>query len=85
MAFIGWIVLSIIPYLAVMRAIVGRNFGLLLAIAFPALFSNTLVGQNGFLTASLIGATLYLLPMRPVLAGVCLGACPVSSGKAVLS
>jgi hypothetical protein len=72
-AFIGWIVLSIIPYLAVMRAIVGRNFGLLLAIAFPALFSNTLVGQNGFLTASLIGATLYLLPMRPVLAGVCLG------------
>ena len=72
-AFIGWIVLSIIPYLAVMRAIVDRNFGLLLAIAFPALFSNTLVGQNGFLTASLIGATLYLLPMRPVLAGVCLG------------
>ncbi len=72
-AFIGWIVVSIIPYLAVMRAIVGRNFGLLLAVAFPAVFSNTLVGQNGFLTASLIGATLYLLPMRPVLAGICLG------------
>jgi hypothetical protein len=71
--FIGWMVVSIIPYLAVMRAIVGRNFGLLLAIAFPVVFSNTMVGQNGFLTASLIGATLYLLPMRPVLAGICLG------------
>ena len=36
-AFIGWTVLSIIPYLAAMRAIVGPgNFGLLLAIAFPA-------------------------------------------------
>ena len=64
---------SFLPYLAVMRAIVGRNFGLLLAIAFPMVFSNTLVGQNGFLTAALIGGTLYLMPMRPVLAGICLG------------
>jgi len=36
-------------------------------------FSNMLVGQNGFLTAALIGGTLYLLPVRPVLAGICLG------------
>jgi hypothetical protein len=60
-------------YIAVMRAIVGRPFGLLLAAAFPVVFTNTLVGQNGFLTASLIGGTLYLLPTRPVLAGICLG------------
>jgi hypothetical protein len=32
-----------------------------------------LVGQNGFLTASLIGGTLYLMPTRPVLSGICLG------------
>jgi hypothetical protein len=31
------------------------------------------VGQNGFLTAALIGGTLYLLPVRPVLSGICLG------------
>ena len=72
-AFIGWMVFSILPYLAVMRAIVGSNFGLLLALAMPVAFSNIFVGQNGFLTAALIGATLYLLPMRPVLAGICLG------------
>jgi hypothetical protein len=36
-------------------------------------FNNTLVGQNGFLTAALIGGTLYLMPVRPILAGVCLG------------
>ena len=36
-------------------------------------FNNALVGQNGFFTASLIGGTLYLLPVRPVLAGICLG------------
>ena len=72
-AFAGWMAISIVPYLAVFRAIVGRPFGLMLAIAFPMVFSNTLVGQNGFLTAALIGGTLYLLPVRPVLAGICLG------------
>ena len=72
-AFIGWAVTSLVPYLAVMRAIVGRPFGLLLAAAFPVVLTNTLVGQNGFLTASLIGGTLYLLPVRPILAGICLG------------
>ncbi|QWG14066.1 DUF2029 domain-containing protein [Bradyrhizobium sediminis] len=72
-AFIGWAAISLMPYLAVMRAIVGRPFGLLLAAAFPVALTNTLVGQNGFLTASLIGGALYWLPARPVLAGICLG------------
>ena len=72
-AFIGWAAVSLVPYLAVMRAIVGRSFGLLLALAFPVVFTNALVGQNGFLTASLIGGTLLLMPTRPVLSGICLG------------
>jgi arabinofuranan 3-O-arabinosyltransferase len=72
-AFIGWVSVSFVPYLAMMRAIIGRPFGLMLAVAFPMVFNNTLVGQNGFLTAALIGGTLYLLPVRPILAGVCLG------------
>jgi len=72
-AYLGWVLVSIVPYLAVMRAIVGRNFGVLLALAAPMAFLNTLVGQNGFLTAALIGGTLYLIPIRPVLAGICLG------------
>ena len=72
-AFIGWAAISLVPYLAVMRAIVGRPFGLLLAAAFPVVLTNTLVGQNGFLTASLIGGALYLMPTRPVLSGICLG------------
>jgi hypothetical protein len=72
-AFVGWAATSFLPYLAAMRAIVGRSFGLLLAAAFPVVFTNTLVGQNGFLTASLIGGTLVLMPTRPVLSGICLG------------
>jgi arabinofuranan 3-O-arabinosyltransferase len=72
-AYIGWAAASFLPYLAAMRAIVGRSFGFLLAAAFPVVFTNTLVGQNGFLTASLIGGTLVLMPKRPVLSGICLG------------
>jgi len=72
-AFVGWVSASLVPYLVMMRAIVGRSFGLLLAVAFPLVLNNALVGQNGFLTAALIGGTLYLMPTRPVLSGICLG------------
>jgi len=72
-SFAGWVLISLMPYLAAMRAIVGRNFGLILALAVPCIFNNALVGQNGFLTAALIGGTLYLLPTRPLLSGICLG------------
>ncbi|QDW36928.1 DUF2029 domain-containing protein [Bradyrhizobium sp. KBS0727] len=72
-AYFGWVVASLVPYVAVMRAIVGNNFGVLLALAVPMFFFNALVGQTGFLTAALIGGTLYLIPVRPVLAGICLG------------
>ena len=72
-AFIGWVSISFVPYLVTMRAIIGRPLGWLLAAAFPVVLTNTLVGQNGFLTASLVGGMLILLPTRPVLAGICLG------------
>jgi arabinofuranan 3-O-arabinosyltransferase len=73
-AFVGWVVASLLPYLAVMRAIVGRAaFGVILAIGFPMVLSNGIAGQNGFLTASLIGGTLCLLPTRKILSGICLG------------
>ncbi|HLI99606.1 MAG TPA: glycosyltransferase family 87 protein [Bradyrhizobium sp.] len=72
-SFVGWAAISFLPYLAAMRAIIGRHFGFLLAAAFPVVFTNALVGQNGFLTASLIGGTLILMPTRPILSGICLG------------
>jgi len=73
LAFIGWAAVSFLPFVVAMRAIVGHPFGYLLALAIPMAFINALVGQNGFLTAALIGGTLYLIPIRPVLAGICLG------------
>jgi arabinofuranan 3-O-arabinosyltransferase len=46
---------------------VAHHFGVLLALAAPMVSMNALVGQTGFLTAALIGGTLYLIPIRPLL------------------
>jgi hypothetical protein len=54
----------------------GRGDGflwLLLALAFPAVFINVGHGQNGFLTAALLGAALVQLDQRPVIAGILFG------------
>ena len=72
-AFAVWIAATLPLYLVTIRAIVGDKMGWLLAGAFPCLMPNVISGQNGFLTASLIGGTLVLLERQPVLAGCCLG------------
>jgi glycosyl transferase family 87 len=46
---------------------------LLIATAFPAVFVNVGHGQNGFLTAALLGGALHLLDRRPWTAGVLIG------------
>ena len=45
----------------------------LIAAAFPAVFVNIGHGQNGFLTAALLGGALHWLDRRPWLAGVLIG------------
>jgi Glycosyltransferase family 87 len=46
---------------------------LIVALAFPAVFINLGHGNNGFLTAALIGGALVQLDRRPWLAGVLIG------------
>jgi alpha-1,2-mannosyltransferase len=46
---------------------------LLLTLAFPAVLVNLGHGQNGFLTAALLGGALAVLDRRPVVAGVLFG------------
>jgi hypothetical protein len=46
---------------------------LLAAIAFPAVLINIGHGQNGFLTAALLGGGLVVLDRRPLVAGILFG------------
>lgn len=72
-AFFVWIAATLPLYLITIRAIVGNRIGWLVAGAFPCLMPNIVSGQNGFLTASLVGGVLVLLESQPLLAGCCLG------------
>jgi hypothetical protein len=68
-----WLAASFAAYLAAIRAILPRPETLLTAAAFPAVFINIGHGQNGFLTAALLGGALHWLDRRPWLAGVLIG------------
>ncbi len=72
-AYAFWVFATFPGYLVAVRAIIGDRIGYLLAAAFPAVLSNFIVGQNGFLTAGLVGGALVLLERQPVWAGVLLG------------
>jgi alpha-1,2-mannosyltransferase len=77
-----WQAVTLGLYLLTIRAIVapslratgrGDALWLLLALAFPAVLINIGHGQNGFLTAALLGGALVVLDRRPIAAGILLG------------
>ncbi len=69
----AWVGGTFAAFLGFARTL-GRNPTLLaLAIASPAGFLCIAVGQNGLLTAALLGGGLALLDRRPILAGALLG------------
>jgi alpha-1,2-mannosyltransferase len=72
-ALMVWTALTLPAYLGTIRAILSRQETVLVALAFPAVFVNLGHGQNGFLTAALLGGGLVLLDARPVMAGVLMG------------
>jgi hypothetical protein len=71
-AALVWLAVTLAAYVAAMVGILGRS-GVFVALGFPAALWNVTAGQNGFLTAALIGGALGLMERRPALAGVCLG------------
>lgn len=72
-AYLLWLAVTFPIYLAAIRTIIGERSGYLLGAAFPGVLFNAIVGQNGFLSAGLMGAGLVLLAERPILAGLAFG------------
>ena len=80
LALTVWQAVTLALYLLIVWMIVSPSPGkarkgdlLLLALAFPAVLINVGHGQNGFLTAALMGGALVALPGRPALAGALFG------------
>jgi hypothetical protein len=80
-----WVGLTLPAYLITLRSILPRMETLLVGLAFPAVFVNIGHGQNGFLTAALLGGGLRLLDERPWLAGVLIGLLAYKPQFAVLA
>src|SRR6516165_4225739 len=72
-AFLVWDIATLFGFIIVVYFIVRQRPAIVLLLASPYSLWNFLAGQNGFLAASLIGASLLSLERRPVLAGVFMG------------
>jgi hypothetical protein len=68
-----WLALTLAPYLAVLRRLAPHPLVWSLSLAYPGTFQNFVHGQNGFLTAALVGWGLVLLDHAPVAGGILLG------------
>ncbi len=74
-ALAAWQLGTLACYAATIRAILPGRLPLACALAFPAVYVNLGHGQNGFLTAALMGAAVVCLPRREWLAGMLFGLC----------
>lgn len=73
-AAVFWLAATLVLYLVAAYAILRRRIVVLVALAAPAVLWTVCVGQNGMLTAALLGGALALLDRRPVIAGILFGA-----------
>jgi alpha-1,2-mannosyltransferase len=73
-----WVGTTCLAYAAAMRGILSKclrqgEHAWVLFLGYPAVMVNAGFGQNGFLSAALLGGASVWLERRPELAGLCLG------------
>lgn len=68
-----WLAATLSAYVAVLTRITGHFTGALVLLAMPITLLNSFPGQNGFLSAALLGGGLSLMRVRPFLGGILIG------------
>ena len=72
-AVAAWGLASLLLIAGTLRRILGTSRGVIVGLALPPVFECLGYGQNGLLTASLLGLGLSLVERRPIAAGLLLG------------
>ncbi len=72
-ALAAWTLATLAAYLSVLRKIAPWKQTVWLALAFPGTWINLINGQNGFLSAALLGGGLLYLEEQPAFAGILFG------------
>jgi hypothetical protein len=73
-AYVVWAALLFALHVAVWRVAFGNSPAFWAALGCSAVYLNVLHGQNGLLSAALLGIGLLALRHRPLLAGIAIGA-----------
>jgi len=72
-AFLGWVIATGAAYAVTIGAIARRWEAVLAACASPVILLTAFGGQNGFLSAALLGGALLVLREQPIISGILLG------------
>jgi hypothetical protein len=72
-ALCGFLAVGMAVFLACIRRVLRSRHGVIALVASPAMLLNTMIGQNGAVTASCFAGAMLFLESAPGLAGVCLG------------
>ena len=80
-----WSAMTLALYLLVLYRIAPRPLTIFWALAFVGTFANLAFGQNGFISAALLGGGLVLLESSPLTAGILLGLLSYKPHLAVLT
>ena len=80
-----WALLTFLGYAFTLRRIDHHPFFLLMGLTFPGALINILFGQNGLLSATLLGGALLLLEPAPIWSGVLIGLLSYKPSLAILA
>jgi hypothetical protein len=72
-ALFAWLSITLTAYLLVVWRIAPDRTALWLTLAFPGTYQNFIHSQNGFLSATLLGAGLLWVDKLPIVGGLLLG------------
>lgn len=72
-ALVLWTAAGILLCVRMLQTHLSPRMAWIAVLAAPASFWNVISGQNGFFTAALFAGGMFLLPRRPVPAGILLG------------
>ncbi|MHB8066579.1 MAG: glycosyltransferase family 87 protein [Desulfobaccales bacterium] len=73
LSLLGWLALTCLGYLSVIRRIFSKNWASWLFLFFPGAVGNFLYGQNGYLSTAFLGGGLLLIDTHPFLGGAIMG------------
>ncbi len=73
LSLLGWLAVTCIGYLSVVRRIFTASRAFWLFLVFPGAVANFLYGQNGYLSTAFLGGGLLLIDRYPFLGGAVLG------------